>query len=94
MSVPGFLFLIFGCLGVLGVILARLGYWRVYWGLMVGITVLLAVSVAMTWRPSTDDPYPALMMLVIGVYGSGASVAGLLTGLMVSRLIAAKGANN
>ena len=67
MNVPGFLSLIFGCLAFFGVLLARRGYWRIYWSLMVGIIAIFGVSFAMTWQPSTDDPIPALMFLVICV---------------------------
>ena len=61
MSVPGFLSLIFGCLALFGVLLARWGYWTIYWSLMVGIIAILGVYFAMTGRPSTDDPVPAPM---------------------------------
>lgn len=85
MSVPTFLVLIFGCLTAFGLALARVGYWKLYWVLMVGIIAIFAISVAVIWRPSTDDPIPALMFLVIGVYGSLAGGAGMLTGLVVSK---------
>jgi len=90
MNVPGFLLLVFGCLTFFGVFLARLGYWKVYWLLMVGIIAVFGLSVSMTWRPSTDDPIPAMMFLVIGVYGSIAAGAGMLIGLLVSKLIMAR----
>lgn len=90
MSVTAFLLLISGCLAVVGAILVRFGYQRVYWALMVGIAALFAISVIATWRPSTDDPIPALMFLVIGVYGSLAGAAGMLTGRLVSRFMKAR----
>jgi CHASE2 domain-containing sensor protein len=82
MSVPVFLFLIFGCFAGLGAFLAHFRYWKIYWALMAGIIALFGVSVAMTWNPSTDDPIPAILFLVIGVYGSLVGSVGMLAGLV------------
>ena len=90
MSVSGFLFLIFVFFAGLGAFLTHFRCWRVYWAIMVGIIALFVVSVAITWRPSTDDPIPAIMLLVIGVYGSLVGCAGMLTGLVVLRSIKTK----
>lgn len=87
MSVEGFLGLVFAGFAGLGGVLAWAGRQRTFWGIVLALAVGVALSVVLLWRPIDDDPYPALMILVIGVYGGGAALAGLVAGRVILALI-------
>ena len=87
MSVEGFLAVVFAAAAAFGAGLHWWGWHRTFWIMVLALAASLAVSVIGLWRPQTDDPYPALMLLVIGVYGSGAALLGLVCGMVLMRMI-------
>lgn len=87
MSVEGFLGLVFAGFAGLGGVLAWAGWRRTFWGIVLALAAGVVLSVVLLWRPVDDDPYPALMILVIGVYGGGAALAGLVAGRVILALI-------
>ncbi|MDU8943876.1 hypothetical protein [Ovoidimarina sediminis] len=91
MSIEIFLILVTATAGMIGALLSRIRWNRLFWALLVAVVAVCLLSIALIWRPVNDDPYPALMILVIGVYGAGAAALGMAAGRLLHSVLGARG---